>query len=157
MLTIRPLFPTDREPLAALLSRTPEFSADETATALELIDEVIGRGVETTYRALVAIDEERWLGYVCYGPTPMTLDTWDLYWIVAAPEARGEGVGRALHEACLGDVARSGGRRVRIETSTREGYGATLAFYDRLGYERVGVITDFYAPGDDLVTSVKRV
>lgn len=155
MPNIRPLSATDREPLAALLSQTREFSADETATALELIDEIIARGTDTTYRALVATDEGRWLGYVCYGPTPMTLDTWDLYWIATAPDTRGKGIGRALHDACLHQITLAGGRRVRIETSTREGYGATLAFYDRLGYQRVGVIPDFYAPGDDLVTSVK--
>ena len=36
------------------------------------------------------------LGYACFGPTPMTERTWDLYWIAVAPNAKRAGVGRAL-------------------------------------------------------------
>lgn len=124
---------------------------------MELIDEVLEQSERTTYRAVVGTEHGRHLGYVCYGPTPMTASTWDLYWIAVAREARGRSFGRALNDEALRRMATEGAQRVRIETSTREGYGATLAFYDRLGYERVGVIPDFYAPGDDLVTSVKRI
>lgn len=143
-----------------MLSRTPEFTSDESSVALELMDAWLERGESSGYIALVmrgaleGYGEDALLGYACVGPTPMTHDTWDLYWIVTAPEARGQGIGRALHEACLTTMRAAGAARVRIETSTREGYGATLAFYDRLGYHRVGLIPDFYAPGDDLVTQL---
>ena len=144
----------DRAALQALLNSTPEFSGSETTIALELADEV-ARIPDTSYRAISAFHEDgRLLGWACYGRTPMTDSTFDLYWIVVAADARGLGVGRALHSEVLSRVAADGGLRLRIETSTREGYGATLEFYDRLGYERVGLIADFYAPGDDLVTSV---
>lgn len=136
---------------------TPEFNHDEADVALELADEILS-GKPTTYRARVAVgDDGPLLGWVCYGPTPMTESTWDLYWIVVSADARGMGVGRALHADAVAAMASEGARRVRIETSTREGYGATLAYYDRLGYERVGLIKDFYGEGDDLVTQVLAV
>jgi ribosomal protein S18 acetylase RimI-like enzyme len=144
-------------PLDSLLSRIPEFNDEERAVAMELAREAAGPLDATTYRARVALAEgsgDRVIGYLCFGRTPMTVDTFDLYWIATDPEVRGLGVGRALHDACVQEIAASGGGRVRIETSTREGYGATLAFYDRLGYARTGLIADFYAPGDDLVTQV---
>lgn len=152
---IAPFRSDDRAPLQALLEATPEFTGDEAAVALELADEILGRGAQTSYRGLSAWAEDgRYLGWACFGQTPMTESTYDLYWIVVSPDARGLGVGRHLHQALLDEVRRLGGQRIRIETSTREGYGATLAFYDRLGYARVGLIRDFYAPGDDLVTGV---
>jgi len=30
-------------------------------------------------------------GYICYGPTPMTDGTYDLYWIASDPRVRGQG------------------------------------------------------------------
>ena len=142
-----------------MLSLTPEFTHDESAVALELMDAWLANGQHSGYIALTMWDDDpaahpSLLGYACVGPTPMTQSTWDLYWIVTAPHARGRGLGRILHDACLHTMRSHGAQRVRIETSTREGYGATLAFYDRLGYHRVGLIPDFYAPGDDLVTQL---
>lgn len=152
----RPFLASDRPALASLLAQTPEFTGDEADVALEIADEFAAKGPETTYVAWVAEDEAsgELLGYVSFGPTPMTESTWDLYWIVIGAGARGRGLGRLLHDAAVAEMGARGGRRVRVETSTREGYGATLAYYDRLGYARVGLIADFYSPGDDLVTQL---
>lgn len=151
---IRTFDPADRPSLQRLLDATPEFSPDESGVALELADDILYRPDVTSYRALSAVEHDRLFGWACFGQTPMTVSTFDLYWIVVAHDARGLGVGRALHDAVLEHVGEAGGRRLRIETSTREGYGATLRFYDALGYARVGLIRDFYDTGDDLVTSV---
>ncbi len=31
-----------------------------------------------------------------YGPTPLTLGTFDLYWMAVDPKAQGHGIGKAL-------------------------------------------------------------
>ena len=46
-------------------------------------------------------------------------------------------------------------RLVVVETSSREDYAATRAFYERRGYGRVAAIPAYYAPGDDLVIYLK--
>jgi ribosomal protein S18 acetylase RimI-like enzyme len=97
------------------------------------------------------------LGYVCFGATPMTESTFDLYWIVVEAQARGRGIGRALLEATERHLAARGARIVRVETSSLEGQGGAARFYDRAGYARSGVIGDFYRPGDDLITFTKRL
>lgn len=128
--------------------------------AIELLDDVLARAEDNTYEALVAIDdadsgEDVLLGYACYGPTPMTEATHDLYWLVVAEEARGRGIGRALLTAVEDDVRARGGRQVRIETSSLEGQGGAARFYSAAGYDRAGLIRDFYRSGDDLVTFLK--
>lgn len=106
--------------------------------------------------ALVAEEAGRVVGYVLYGPTPMTLGTWDLYWIATDPETRALGAGTALSQAMERDLVARNARLVRVETSAQEAYGATRKFYERNRYLEAARITDFYKPGDHLVMLVKR-
>lgn len=146
---LRSIEPSDRAPLADLLQRITQFKPEEVDVALELVDAALS-DPQSGYFATVAHDGEL-LGYICYGPTPMTAATWDLYWVAVSPTAQGRGIGRALHEAFLTFMRARGGRQVRIETSSQESYAATGGFYERLGYEVAGRLRHFYAEGDDLL------
>lgn len=88
-------------------------------------------------------------GYVCYGPTPLTASTYDLYWIAVDPGAQGGRNGRALLAFAESDIARRGGRLLLIETASHEAYAATIRFYERAGYVLMSRIPDYYRPGDD--------
>jgi ribosomal protein S18 acetylase RimI-like enzyme len=151
--------PSDRERLIEIISEGAVFRPDEVSCAIELIDGALARADGNTYEALVAIEDgaggERPIGYTCYGATPMTEGTFDLYWIVVAAEARGGGIGRALLAQAEEELASRGARIVRIETSSLEGQGGASRFYRKVGYAEVGRIADFYRAGDDLVTFAK--
>ena len=99
----------------------------------------------------------RLLGYACYGPTPGTDHTYDLYWIAVDPAAQGTGTGTLL----LGEVERRlaavHGRLLVIETSSRPEYAATRAFYQARAYDEAARVGSFYAPDDDRVIYTKRV
>jgi ribosomal protein S18 acetylase RimI-like enzyme len=130
---------------------------------MELVDEALGKA-DTTYEVLVAVDDRDPLaptdqvrGYVCFGATPMTEATFDLYWIVVDAAARGRGVGSLLLGATETELRRRDVRTLRIETSSLEGQGGAAAFYRRNAYEQVGQIDDFYRAGDDLLTFAKRL
>jgi len=143
--------------LADLLARTDAFTPDERAVALELIDDALANPHDPMrYRVLVATDSaenvERLLGYVCFGRTPMTETTVDFYWAAVEPTARKQGIGRFLHDAILTTCRAEGLQRIRIETSSQEGYGGTLAFHHALGYQTISVVKNFYKAGDDLIT-----
>lgn len=153
---VRRLQASDRAPLSLLVRADGLFTADEVAVALELLDAAIAEpGGE--YRALVAELDGEVAGYICYGPTPMTEGTWDLYWIVSHPQARGRGVGKTLVARMETELREIGARLVRVETSQQESYGAAHTFYERLGYPVAARFTDFYKPGDDLVVMMKRL
>lgn len=109
------------------------------------------------YRVIVAEEGGALAGYVCFGPTPMTAATWDLYWIASFPAFRGRGAGSALLLAMEAEVLRRGGRQVRVETSSRGEYETTRVFYERHRYGEAARLPDFYASGDDLVTLYKRL
>jgi ribosomal protein S18 acetylase RimI-like enzyme len=138
------------------LTKDGLFTREEVSVALELIDAALAEpGGE--YRVLCADLDGRIAGYVCYGPTPMTEGTWDLYWIATHPDVRGRGVARALTTRMESELRALGARLVRVETSHLDGYGAARAFYERLQYPVVAELVDFYKPGDDLLVMLKRL
>jgi GNAT superfamily N-acetyltransferase len=126
--------------------------------ALELLAAVLDPPEGNSYEARVSCDaSDRPIAYGCFGLTPMTEATYDLYWLVTAAEHRGQGLGGALLSQIEAELRTRGALTVRIETSSLEGQGGARRFYLRAGYREAGVIPDFYRPGDDLVTLTKRL
>ena len=154
--SVRPLQLRDRAALHQLLTKDGLFTREEISVALELIDDALADpGGE--YFVLVAEIDGAIAGYVCYGDTPMTDGTWDLFWIVTHPDARRSGVARALVARMEAELRARGARLIRVETSRLDGYGAARAFYERLAYPVVAHLPDFYKPGDDLLVMCKRL
>lgn len=155
---IRAIAAADRDGLVALLAADGTFTDDEITVALELIDDAIAGSDD--YWAYVATHPDVDVpvaGYICYGPTPMTQSTYDLYWIVSHPAARGRGVAGTLVQHMETDLRGRGATGIRVETSQTEGYGAARRFYDKHGYPEASRLVDFYKPGDDLITYYKRL
>jgi len=96
-------------------------------------------------------------GYACFGATPTTDGTQDLYWIAVDPAAQGAGIGRRLLGAVEDALRGEGARLLLVETASKPSYAGTRAFYDACGYELVARVPDFYAPGDDKVIYARRL
>lgn len=157
LFTLRPPSPSDRSRVGEIVRATRVFRPEEVAIALEVFDGAVTKpGVD--YHALGAYDDlGLLLGFTCYGNTPCTEATWDLYWIAVDPGGHRRGVGRALMEAAEHAIARANGRLLVVETSSRPEYGPTRAFYEALAYRATARIPDFYAAGDDLIVYTKRL
>ena len=137
---------------------TGMFREDEIAIAVELVEDGLAKGEASGYRfAFVDGPDGALRGYACWGETPCTLGTWDLYWIAVQPNGQGKGLGRELMAFAERRIAEAGGRRVFVETSGRPDYAPTRGFYDRCGYEVVARIEDFYTDGDPKVVYGKRL
>jgi ribosomal protein S18 acetylase RimI-like enzyme len=146
---IRPMTQDDKPEVIRLLQALPEFEPPEIAVAEEVIDSYLDNPSGSGYRIQVAEVESRVAGYVGYGLAPLTEGTWDLYWLAVSAEKQGGGIGRALVTLAEDEIKRAGGRLIIVETSSKPGYEKTRHFYLNQGYEIVGCIPDFYAPGDD--------
>jgi len=151
----------DRSGVFRILESAGNFTPEEVAIALELIDEWLELGEHSGYLTYVleSVTEEgsEVLGYVCFGPTPLTESTYDLYWIaVDKPKHRG-GVGKRLLKFAEDEIARRGGQMLLVETSSQETYGGTIQFYEKTGYELVGKIKDYYKPEDDKLIFMKKL
>ena len=150
--------PRDRDAVLAFVARTGFFRADEVAVAQELLDDALATGPPGHYQSLVAEDESgAAVGWVCFGPTPCTIGTFDIYWIVVAPDAQRRGIGAALMVFAEERIAERGGRLAVVETSGRPVYDPTRGFYLNMGYREAARIADFYAAGDAKVVYTKAL
>lgn len=154
--TLRPPVAADRDRVRAIVDATGVFRPDEVTIALEVMDGAIG-APGRDYWAVGAYQEHRLVGFAAFGRVPCTLATWDLYWIAVDPALQGGGIGRMLMAHCEAAITAEGGRLVVVETSSRDDYGPTRAFYRRLRYHEQATIPDYYAPGDGLVVYTKHL
>ena len=146
----------DPRRIRELVSATGFFHADEVAVAEELVTERLRLGEASGYLFLLAEDAAgRLAGYACFGPTPCTASSYDLYWIAVDPAFQKGGLGRELSRRCEAIIRRRGGTRLYAETSNRPQYASTRAFYERTGYRLASLLDDFYAPGDGKATYLK--
>jgi GNAT superfamily N-acetyltransferase len=153
---LRQLSVADRGRIEEITRAVGLFREDEIPVALEVFDHAAKEGGSPDYIALGADLDGRLVGWICWGPTPCTLGTYDLYWMAVDPDLQGAGIGSALvaeMERRLDGLA----RLIIIETTGRPDYAATRSFYAGRGYRPVSIIPDFYAPGDDQVVFVKTV
>ena len=153
---LRELQAGDLPELERVLKATAAFTAAEVAVAMELLEIVINQPEQGDYEVAVSEVLGKVAGYVLFGPVPATEGNFDLYWIAVDPAAQGSGVGQRLLEHVEESVRKRGGRMVCLETSSQGGYSRTRSFYEKAGYLLESRIRDFYKPGDDRLTYVKR-
>lgn len=155
---IRPFVASDREPLRKLIEATNVFRPEEVDMAVELMDEAIDDPHQQDYVLATYVDEvEVVRGYYCYGPTPATQSTYDLYWIAVDPTLHGSGIGSMLLKHCEESIKSSDGSLVVVETSSLPKYEATRRFYRRHTYDETARLRDYYAPDDDLIIFTKHL
>jgi ribosomal protein S18 acetylase RimI-like enzyme len=153
---MRSLERTDLPELTRILRDTGAFTEVEVDCAVELLNIVLDQPQQADYQVVVAEHQGRPAGYVLYGPVPLTEGAFDLYWIATDPAVQGLGLGRQLMTCAEDDARRRGGRFMALETSSQGHYQRTRRFYDQAGYIEEARLRDFYKPGDDRITYVKR-
>ena len=156
-LKTRAMTSADKIEIMEILKSTTAFTREDVRVAEEVIDAYLSDAQGSGYFIDIGELEGRVAGYLCYGPTPLTLGTWDYYWIATAPEHRGKGIGTILIKLAEEVIRKAEGRMVLIETSSTSPYTAARNLYASLGYEIISIIPDFYSPGDNKLTFRKML
>lgn len=162
--------PDEVEELVKLTEATGFFRQEEVSVAREVLAEAASHvatpeGGETLhnqdegsgYIVRVAGEPGNALGYVCFGPTPLTRGTWDIYWLAVHPERQRRGIGKSLMRQAEAEIRRNQGRLAVVETSSQDLYLPTRQFYIQLGYQEVCCIPDFYDIGDAKIVYTKLI
>lgn len=68
-----------------------------------------------------------------------------VYSLAVHPDYRGRGLGRRLMQAMLTELAARQTRRVYLEVELSN--ASAVKLYEHLGFRRIGVLSDYYAPG----------
>ena len=155
---IRSLKASDRNEVIKILHSTNMFTPAEVALATEQIDIYLTDSNQFDY-SVVVLESENFqvIGFLSFGPAPLTEDCYNLYWIAIHPRAQGRGHGRELIlwlEKCL---LLASARTILVETSSLSLYTPTRRFYRALGFQEVSRIPDYYKSGDDRITYIKHL
>lgn len=158
MITITKMLPEHRGCIFEILQQTDMFTMSEIDVAMELVDTYLFNKDQKDYIIYIALTREDVVaGYICYGPTPATEGTYDIYWIAVSPTMQNRGIGKQLLFYVEGKIIQDKGRLIVIETSSIEKYISTQKFYLNVDYSIAARIKDFYRPKDDRLILVKYI
>jgi ribosomal protein S18 acetylase RimI-like enzyme len=154
---IRGIESSDIPHIISVTEATGAFLPYEIQTLEEIMGDYFKDPEGSGYYFYLAEQDGEVAGYLCYGPTPVTQGTWDMYWCAVSPGAQGKGIGSTLFKLAAEHIRSLGGRLILIETSSNPNYSAARSLYITLGYKLVSTIPDFYSPGDHKETFWKSL
>jgi len=147
----------DIQRIREIMVSTGIFYDFETEVAVEMMEERLSRGESTCYHFVFAEVNGITAAYACYGHSDMTKSCFDLYWIATHHDFRRKGIGKKLLDETYRQAKKLGCTMMIAETSSRENYAHTRAFYDSAGYMLEATIRDYYDKGDDKLIYIKRL
>ncbi len=143
---VRPIMPEDREQLIRIVKLQTNFLQCEVDIAIEVIDATFDP--KEDYQTLAAFDQQQLLGFISFGPIPLTVNRFDIYWIAVDPENGRHGIGTVLILEMEKRLKQAGSGHIYVETSSTEGYAPARLFYEKHNYQLVSQLDDFYRDGD---------
>jgi ribosomal protein S18 acetylase RimI-like enzyme len=156
MIKIRAAVTQDKASVLTLLKQRGLFNDMELRVAEEVFDEAFKNKEPVDYHVFCSLNEAgQVVGYICFGPVPLTDGCFDLYWIVVDEAYAGKGIGRDLLRNMEHHVRRQHARHIYVETSSTSGYVPARAFYQKHGFKSACVLPDFYRKGDDKLIFMK--
>lgn len=140
---------TDQPAIRQLLDESGFFYPFETEVVMEIFEETLLKGSEASGYYWCLLEEEGQLvGFANFGPNPVTLHSWDLYWLAVRENLKNSGLGTLLLTRTEETARGKGGKILWVETSGRALYQPTVAFYHRRGYTLEASLPEYYGPGD---------
>ena len=141
-----------------ILNSSQFFFDYEIDVAQELVQENLIKGEEKSgYIFIIVEKDDTPIAFACYGKTPCTADSFDLYWIAVHQNQKNMGIGKKLMSLIEQDIAGLGGKNIWIETSSRPLYEPTRRFYLKTGYELIARLPNFYGKGDNKIVFLKNI
>jgi len=152
---VRPFRPEDQASVSALIGRVRDFTKRDRRESRDLVAIAADPDAVPAFELRVATVGDDITGFVCFGRSPLTDATFDLFWIAVDPRHERNGVGSALLGAAEHRMRARRGRMVVIETSGAVHYRRQRAFYRKHGYRRVARIPDYFGPGEARIIYTK--
>lgn len=138
-----------------LLKKIKVFNKEEIKVATEIAKEYLKKGKRSGYDFLLAKENGSVVGFICFGPTPLTKSTYDLYWIAVKSNFQGKSIGKKLLEKCEEKIIKYKGKIIIAETSSTKKYEKARKFYESQGFKKIAEIKNFYKFKDNKLIYVK--
>jgi ribosomal protein S18 acetylase RimI-like enzyme len=154
---IRRTRPKNKPKIMLMLKDMSVFRTGELKVAQEVLDDALAHSSKEDYKSYVATENKDIVGWICFGPVPCTLGTFEIYCLVVIPSKQHCGVGSYLMQYATNLIENQKGRMIVVETSGSNRYLSARQFYEKIGYREVSRIRNFYTTGDDKVVYIMHL
>ncbi|OHD13657.1 MAG: hypothetical protein A2086_01050 [Spirochaetes bacterium GWD1_27_9] len=125
------------------------FEEKEILLAMKYFEEA--KNGDADHAFLFAEINGQTVGYTNYGAASYTGKSYYLHWIAVDQDFRNRGIGKLLLFKTEELIKSIGGKKVFVETSSKEEYTATRYFYLSSGYQLEAVLKNFYSETDNQI------
>jgi ribosomal protein S18 acetylase RimI-like enzyme len=139
--------------IQTVVSATDLFPAEMVE---ELITPILENGLEEGIWLVGAFGGEV-LAFSYAVPEKLTHGTWNMLALAVHPSCQNAGLGRAIVSRLEDVLVDSGQRMIVVDTSSDEYFAVARLFYQRLGYQKVARIPDYWDDGEDKLVYFKRL
>src|SRR6185295_15135938 len=119
---LRPTRPDETPHLKHLAAATGFFKPHEIDTLQEVLDDYHSENEKDGHLCRTMELDGAPAGFVYFAPAPMTIGTWELWWIVVKNEAQAHGLGGEMLRLAETESRQRGGRVLFIDTSSQPLY-----------------------------------
>jgi ribosomal protein S18 acetylase RimI-like enzyme len=141
-----------------LAKHTKAFKKSELEDLSDILKE-LKKFPNIEYSIIESREKTHLEGFIIYGISPMSKNTWDIYWITVAKKIQGTGLGKRLLKAAEFKIQESSKipPSIRIETSSRKTYKSARCLYTNMYYKIRGILPDFYGSKDNMIIFYKTL
>jgi ribosomal protein S18 acetylase RimI-like enzyme len=152
-MNIRPTRMEDIPALAGVVDETGLFPGEMLPDMVS--DFLSGQDIQDIW--LTCEEGGKPVGFCYAAPEKLTDGTWNMLAIAVHPSGQGRGHGSAIVQSLEAILHRHGHRVLIADTSGKDEFAQTRAFYRKNGYSEEARIRDFWAKGDDKVIFWKLI
>lgn len=153
---IRPIELADRDSVLRVAVESGLFEKDEVGSLAELLDAFLANSEVENEKWLV-VEDDGVVGVTYLAHERMTAGTWNMLLLAIHRDQQGKGRGSALVKYAEDLLRRQGNRILLVETAGVEDFENVRQFYLHNGFQKEGVIRDFYEDGVDKVIFSKQL
>ncbi len=121
---------------------------------LKLLNNDLANNSTHKQRKYVAIEGRKVLGFGEIITPPDSKYTWKLRWLAVAPDVKGKGLGTKFIKFLESKIAQAEHKTIYLDTlnSSDPVSVSTRAFYEKRGYQKVGLLPKYYGKyGDKII------
>jgi GNAT superfamily N-acetyltransferase len=145
-LKLAPTTLSDTDAIVRIAAATGVFTPDELICLRCDIEECLSPDGDDDWMFTLRRGDDP-VGFVHFGPVPISDRGMMLFWIFVAPEARGLGAADLLVQVMESQLRQADTRIVFIETSDTPDFAPACRFYRKSGYDQVCIVPEYYGAG----------
>ena len=124
---------------------------------LPLIERDLDKEINNKCVKYIALEKDEVLGYLGAYKTEDSKDSFKLDWFAVKKGHQGKGTGSKLINTVIEELRKNDAPRLFVETCGCEDNSLARKFYEKVGFQKVGELPDFYNEGHSMLIYYQKL